>query len=177
MTRYNSPIDAFLGSLLLVGQLACVLILMATVCWSIADWEFGLDIKLIFRLIVPFVCMFTANWLLRRELFRMRYPTWAYCTALLGISLGMWAAFGWFQDPMHDIALAFGSHGRWGCGGNDAFGFPRYIIQDSTVPWILFTPMLLAISIHWYSRHRKLIFKILCRNQDQAHLNAGGKAG
>jgi hypothetical protein len=51
----------------------------------------------------------------------------------------------WFDGPMHDIGLLFGSHGRWGdILVNDDLS-PVYFFRDSTVPWMLFGPAVLAV--------------------------------
>jgi len=68
----------------------------------------------------------------------------------------MLASFEWFQDPMHDIALTFGSHGRWGCGTVNEDGSPYFLLRDSTMPFILFAPVLLATAAHWVASKRAL---------------------
>lgn len=60
----------------------------------------------------------------------------------------------WFEQPMHDIALIFGSHGRWGCQLYDDQG-PAYLLRDSTLPFILFGPILGTNAAHWLFAGRK----------------------
>jgi hypothetical protein len=148
MKRYQNHIDALLGAMLLLGQFTCVLILGATAAWFINAQKYGgVYLPGVCLMAAPFVFMFVGAWLLRRELFCGGYSIWAYKVAVFSTILSMCFAFFWFQDPMHDIALWFGSHGRWGCYEIQEDGM--YYIRDATVPWILFAPIVAAILLHW----------------------------
>jgi len=45
---------------------------------------------------------------------------------------------------MHDIAPLLGSHGRWGCHAL-APGGGEYWIRDTTLPFVLYMPALVAV--------------------------------
>jgi hypothetical protein len=49
-----------------------------------------------------------------------------------------WLAFDFFRTPMHNVALWFHSHGRFGCNAMEAYGFRVHWLNDLTLPWILF---------------------------------------
>lgn len=49
-----------------------------------------------------------------------------------------WLAFDFFRAPMHNIALWFHSHGRFGCNAMEAYGFRVHWLNDLTLPWLLF---------------------------------------
>ncbi len=54
----------------------------------------------------------------------------------------IWVAFLFFSEPMHDIALDFfGHHGRFGV---PSFEGRSYLINDVTLPLILFVPPLIS---------------------------------
>lgn len=63
----------------------------------------------------------------------------------------------WFRDPMHDIGLFFGSHGRWGCGLFNDDGSHAFLLRDDTVPFLLFAPVLLATAGHWLACRRTIV--------------------
>jgi hypothetical protein len=45
-----------------------------------------------------------------------------------------------FHGPAHDIALWFGSHGRFGCTTIDELGHRTTWLDDRTLPWLLSLP-------------------------------------
>ena len=72
------------------------------------------------------------------------------CGVLLGAALlAVVVARRWFDDPMHDIGLVFGSHGRWGCSLSNEDGSPTYFFRDDIVPWLLFGPCVIAVVWRW----------------------------
>jgi hypothetical protein len=56
---------------------------------------------------------------------------------------------------MHDIALMFGSHGRFGDTVLNGDGSPLYFVTDATMPWLLFGPPLLGVVGHWLIERRR----------------------
>jgi hypothetical protein len=60
--------------------------------------------------------------------------------AAAGMFLGIMGAAIFFRDPMHDLALVFGSHGRFGCMTLDDDGSNAYWLHGGTLPFILFGP-------------------------------------
>jgi hypothetical protein len=109
--------------------------------------------------LLPFVGTIVVGQGLRQNLRHQRDEPWVH-GCFVAFTLGaMIVSFGWFKDPMHDIALFFGSHGRWGCGTVNADGSESFTVRDDTAPLILFTPVLLATAAHWLAsrwHHRRL---------------------
>ena len=70
------------------------------------------------------------------------------CVAALLIA--MIASRTWFDDPMHDLALFLGSHGRWGCLTLDESGRPCYLVRTDTAPIMLFGPLIVLLA--WRGR-------------------------
>ena len=56
----------------------------------------------------------------------------------------LWHQRVWFASALHDIALKFYSHGRFGCQSIDERGNPYFTFRDNTVPWLLIGPPLLV---------------------------------
>ncbi len=64
-------------------------------------------------------------------------------------------AYLYFSEVMHDIALAyFGHHGRFGLVDLDGGGSP-YLVDGSTLPIILFVPVLIAGTVHFIRSWRE----------------------
>lgn len=84
--------------------------------------------------------MLTTVIIARRQLLHHGIRLWAYAALAAATLLALWFSFMWFRDPMHDIGLFFGCHGRWGCSVINADGTHARLIRDDTVPWLLFTP-------------------------------------
>ena len=150
MRQYRHISDAALGMILLVVATPCILIILATVVCQIAGCTVpGYEAPTLWPTHLPFVGMLVGVFITRHHLFGGRVPTWSYLLLLGVTGIAFWFSFVWFEDPMHDIALFFGSHGRWGCGVVNGGGSSPYLIRDDTVPWMLFAPVGLAILGHW----------------------------
>lgn len=64
-------------------------------------------------------------------------------------------AFLYFSEVMHDIAISyFGHHGRFGVADLDG-GMSPYLINDTTLPLILFLPVLIAGILYFLPARRK----------------------
>lgn len=73
--------------------------------------------------------------LLRAPRRRLSWSLAVY-TVLAGAAL--YLAFEFFVSPMHDVALAFGSHGRFGCRVVGPEGVPTTWLDQDTLPWLMF---------------------------------------
>ena len=105
-------------------------------------------------MLLPYVGTIVTGQRLRQALHGRPGRRWAHAW-FLGFTLAsLLASLSWFKDPMHDIALIFGSHGRWACETVNADGSPAYLLRDSTVPFMLFLPSLLAVAGHWLTSKR-----------------------
>ncbi len=60
---------------------------------------------------------------------------------VLASALAFVGAYGFFHGPAHDVALWFGSHGRFGCTTIDALGNRTTWFDDRTLPWLLSLPI------------------------------------
>jgi hypothetical protein len=138
------------------GQVVSVAILVATalyVGWYAANGFDPLSLTNYFVLL-PFLGTIVTGRHLRRALRHRPPPPFAHGLFFAFAFASMLASLAWFKNPMHDIAMLFGSHGRWGCGVYDADGSPRFLLRDSTVPFLLFVPILLATSGHFFMSRR-----------------------
>ena len=69
-------------------------------------------------------------------------------SVIMGVAALLIAMIGsrfWFDVPMHDLALALGSHGRWGCLTSDDSG-PYYLVRTETAPIMLFGPLIVLLA-------------------------------
>src|SRR5689334_15498020 len=147
----NAVADAVCAAAVVVGQAVSIAILSATILYIGWCATRGLQpLSLVGALtLLPFVGTIVAGRGLRQKLQRRRARPWAHAW-FVGFALAsMLVSFEWFRNPMHDIALIFGSHGRWGCGTVNADGSPVFFLRDSTVPFLLFAPILVLTAGHW----------------------------
>ncbi len=80
-----------------------------------------------------------------------RGSTGAYLLASALAVLGVWL---FFHGPAHDVALWFGSHGRFGCTTVDAQGNRTTWLDDRTLPWLLSLPTPLTLMAWRFARRR-----------------------
>jgi hypothetical protein len=148
--------DAGCAAAITAGQLASSAILLATVlyaAWCASHGSYPLGVTG-WLLLLPFVGTIVVGRSLRRTL-RSRPPRrWTHAWFFGFLLAAMVQSLAWFRDPMHDIALLFGSHGRWGCGVFNDDGSHAFLLRDDTVPFLLFAPALLATVGHWLACRR-----------------------
>lgn len=70
--------------------------------------------------------------------------------------LALVAALIFFNGVAHDIALALGFHGRFGCHTIEAQGQSSYLLDESTLPWLLFLPSPALLAVLLWLRSREL---------------------
>jgi len=147
--------DATCAATVALGQAVCVAMTLATALYG--GRCFANDLPLdstIVLLLLPFAGTVVAGRSLQRTKHGRPRRRWAHAW-FFGFALAsMFASFTWFQNPMHDIALTFGSHGRWGCGIQNEDGSSYFLLGDSTVPFILFAPVLVVTAVHWFANRR-----------------------
>lgn len=157
MKFYTRPTDATLGMVLLLEALAAIFMILGSL-WHSLMWLF-VEMPLSFiaelLLIVPYLVLIVMIFVFRHHLFRGHVPRWGYLGLLAATFTALWFACGWFIDPMHDIGLLFDSHGRWGCRMKDESGANVYFIRDNTAPWLLYGPLILVITGHWFRSRRR----------------------
>jgi len=110
-------------------------------------------------LIVLLIPGIIVSFIIRRQVLKDRIRKWS--PWLLGIEslFTIWISFAYFSDPMHDIALDyFGHHGRFGSVQLD--GSSPYLINDVTLPLILFLPPFLLGMVYFIKRIQKIKVKI-----------------
>jgi hypothetical protein len=145
-------------ALILIGPVASGALLLATAgyfVWCAKSGLAVLDFALVAYVVPPLSTIATFV-LFRRALARRPGGDWRLRLALLAaLGLTLWCSWTWFGGPMHDIALAFGSHGRFGCETLNEDGSPVYFIRDGTMPWLLFGPPLLGVIGHGLIQRRR----------------------
>lgn len=145
MKQYDTVFDATCGIIFCLGYVICIFVIVATIVYLVWCRVILPTSRLpnYLPVLIPFIAMVIATFRIRRQIFKRNVFNRSHIAFLLYTGLAMFAAFDWFQDPMHDIGLWFGSHGRWGCRA------PGYILCDTTMPWILFIPVICAALCHW----------------------------
>jgi hypothetical protein len=144
-------------ALILIGPIACGALLLATAGYVVWCATHGLSVQhldLVVYVVPPLLTIATYV-LFRRARPRPGGDARARVALFAAIGLALWASKAWFAGPMHDIALAFGSHGRFGDVALDEDGSPAYFVRDDTLPWLLFGPPLVGIIGHWLVRRRR----------------------
>ena len=152
MKHYRHVADAAFGAIILIAMVICTIMVLSTVAYLIACRIFGSESIPVINLLPclgSFLVFMVAVFIVRYHLFHSSAPGWSYISLLVCTVISLLFAFGWFQDPMHDIALLFDSHGRWGCNLIEADGASKYLLHDGTVPWVIFAPVILATVFHW----------------------------
>lgn len=153
---YRNLEDAACGAAVLVSIVCCSLMLVASVAyyWQIRDylylffwWQFVFREGLLLSTVVAGVRF-------RATLLRQTPTSGDYALTLGALAVGCWAAFAWFSWPMHDIALEFGGHGRWGSHELAPNG-REFFLRDKTVPLLLFGPVIGIVTTHW-ARSRRI---------------------
>jgi hypothetical protein len=152
--------DAAFGAVLLVSATVCVLILLTTAGYELswADSPY-MALPRLWPMCLPYAVLLTSVLITRRQLFRDGPRPRTYVALTVTTLIGFWVSFLWFQFPMHDIAMIFGSHGRWGCQTLRADGSRVHLIRDDTVPWLLFAPILVGIALHGFRSWKSGAFR------------------
>lgn len=80
-----------------------------------------------------------ASFIIRRQVLKDRIKKWSLWLFGIESLFTLWVSFAYFSNPMHDIALDyFGHHGRF--GDVNLNGSSSYLINDVTLPLIIFVP-------------------------------------
>jgi hypothetical protein len=150
MKHYATWADGVFGLVLLVTSVVLFLLIASTLAYfawlptvrGLIPWGQA-------KLLLPFGVFIAFAFVVRRRLLGGRVPNWGYQCLLATLCVVVYSSRFWFMDPMHDITLFFGSHGRWGCRALNPDGTPYYLVRDETAPWLLFTPPALVTLLHW----------------------------
>ena len=82
------------------------------------------------------------SFVIRKQVLKDRIKKWSLWLFGIESIFTLWVSFLYFSSPMHDIALDyFGHHGRF--GDVQLNGPSPYLINDVTLPLILFIPLFL----------------------------------
>jgi hypothetical protein len=143
MRHYKSNADACYGAMLVVMALMALWFSAFTIDWDIHALAIIPRQLIYYPLGILFALAFIARW----QLFHSRIRWWVYSALILSSGYVICFDSGWFYNELHDLALEyFRSHGRFGC--HDA-NYSSYIFRDTTAPWILFSPLIIATLLHW----------------------------
>jgi hypothetical protein len=82
-----------------------------------------------------------------RSLRRGTARSWVLPAYLVGSVVAFVAAALFFAGPAHDVALWFGSHGRFGCYIIDEHGRSPHLFDDRTAAWWLMVPPPLVVTL------------------------------
>ena len=147
--------DWLFSAVLLVQVIVCFYIGLGSIVWLVSVCKAGVADRLGVTESVPlFVALGSgpfvataagAAWLLvgilrRRTLF-IQYATFIAANALI---LFLPGSLGFFDTPMHDLALLVGSHGRFGCQA-----VPPDLINEETFAAFLTIPTVLTAGLHF----------------------------
>jgi len=79
------------------------------------------------------------SFIIRRQSLKDKLKKWSLWLFGIESIFTLWVSFLFFSNPLHDIALDyFGHHGRFGDVNLD--GPSPYLINDATLPLLLFVP-------------------------------------
>jgi hypothetical protein len=95
------------------------------------------------------VLLFAVGHYARRQLARGAPGAGGVVTSIALLAclwIARFAGQDWLSGPMHDIALAHGTHGRWGCTTVNPDGSDLYFFDDFTVPWLVVLPLMIAVA-------------------------------
>ena len=149
MRHYKSRLDACFGAILVVTALIAFVFSAFTIDWDIHT---NPDISPRHLIYYPLGILLAFTFIARWQLFHSRIGWYVYLGLLVPAIFVILFETGWFYDELHDFSLEyFRSHGRFGC--HDA-NYTSYIFKDSTAPWILFSPCILATVLHWIFRQQ-----------------------
>lgn len=134
----GSPGSAFWGFMKACAQelarAASLFIVLATLLYD--GWYAGWFSFITALLLLPFVAtLVVGRWLPKAA---------AELGFLVSVFASLLASFQFFSGAMHDLGLLFGSHGRWGCQDLSEDGSSAYLLNERSVPLLLFVPAILA---------------------------------
>lgn len=146
-SNHKHYIDTIFRLVMLISTIICmVLIILTLAMFALSHLEGARPSWMILLLCVPFVVLTFILIRSRKELLGVGPQRRTYVLLFAASAIAMLFAFPWFNDPMHDIALLFfDSHGRWGCRDIGV----SYFFCDTTMPFILFMPIIFSTIIHW----------------------------
>jgi hypothetical protein len=145
------------GALAAIAPIASGLLLVGEAGYVTWNVRAGLPFDSAFD---PFVVVASAATIaafvyFRRRVARVPNETRAHVLLLLTIVAIVPQARMWLGGAMHDIMLAFGSHGRFGCSTVDENGELIYWVRDDTLPLFVFGPALLGVIGHWIAQRAR----------------------
>ena len=157
VARHVRNFERACDALISIGPVASGALLLATagyLAWCVTNGFAILNLDLVMYVVPPLSTIATFVFF-RRALTHAGSHARPYAALFAAIGLTLWSSRTWFAGPMHDIAMVFGSHGRFGCTMSNADGSPLYFVRDDTLPWLLFGPSLLGVVGRWLIERRR----------------------
>jgi len=92
--------------------------------------------------------------MIRKQVLQKITNTWSIWLFGAESLFTLWVSYAFFSGPMHDIAIDYlGHHGRFGAVNLNNGTYP-YLINDITLPLILFVPTILLGIVYFMGRQR-----------------------
>lgn len=140
----------FIWSLVFKMTMCAVMFVLLMVYYFYASVSYAAVPRywILILLLIPGIVV---SFIIRRQVLKDRIKKWSLW--LLGIEsiFTIWVSFAYFSSPMHDIALDyFGHHGRFGSVSLN--GSSSYLINDVTLPLILFAPSFIIGMVYFIKR-------------------------
>ena len=140
----------FIWSLVFKMTLCVVMLvlLMAYYFQIAASYEMVPRYWILGLLLIPGIVV---SFIIRRQVLKDRIKKWSLWLFGIESLFSLWVSFAYFSSPMHDIVLDyFGHHGRF--GDVNLNGSSPYLINDVTLPLILFIPPFLLGMAYFFKR-------------------------
>jgi len=140
----------FIWSLVFKMTLCVVMLvlLMAYYFQIAASYEMVPRYWILGLLLIPGIVV---SFIIRRQVLKDRIKKWSLWLFGIESLFSLWVSFAYFSGPMHDIALDyFGHHGRF--GDVNLNGSSPYLVNDVTLPLILFVPTFLLGMAYFMKR-------------------------
>jgi hypothetical protein len=127
---------------------AMLVLLMVYYFHIAASYEMVPRYWILILLLIPGMAV---SFIIRRQVLKDRIKKWSLWLFGIESIFTIWVSFAYFSSPMHDIALDyFGHHGRFGSVSLN--GSSSYLINDVTLPFILFGPSFLIGIVYFIRR-------------------------
>jgi hypothetical protein len=141
--------DRFLGALTLLAATLCMALFLATTAsaafMTLDMRNQSVEVALAELALAAGAAATTRLWYANRQ----QAVTGAYLVlCVVGLAVAMGGSSFWFDRPLHDLASALGSEGRWSGRAFDADGnINDHILRSDTASFFLFWPLIALVAL------------------------------